>query len=69
MVDLSSVGMHETNGVLIHPQNGKAMQVRLEKDKAGVQYRLVPAEKMDDTEDGDQKVDQRIRIHPGPVEN
>jgi len=55
MVDLFSAGMHETNGVLIHLQNEKAMQVRLDKDKAGVQYRLVPAEKMDDTEDGDQK--------------
>jgi hypothetical protein len=55
MVDLISVGMHETNGVLIHLQNGKATQVRLEKDKAGVQYRVVPAEEMDDTEDGDPK--------------
>jgi hypothetical protein len=43
--------MHEINSVLIHNlQNGKAMQVRLGANKIDVQYRQVPAGKIDDTE-------------------
>ena len=54
MVDLSSVGMHEINGVLIQKLlSSKAMQVRLGANKIDVQFRYVPVEKMNDTESED----------------